>query len=103
MSSDRFKVQVHLTGIDNKIAKEQGVHVSVRALDTDKTIERDLKPAKHDAGIFEFSPTDVPVGHEYIACAIRIDTDDIASCKTGRNSPEHKVEQIHLDLTQPDE
>lgn len=97
-----FKVKVYLSGIDNRIAKENGVHVSVRAHDTDKTVERDVIPAKHNAGTFEFSSSDVPVGHKFTACAKRIDTDDVATCKTGRNSPEHRPEEVHLDLTQED-
>lgn len=95
-----FKVKVYLSGIDNHIAKKNGVHVSVKAHDTDRTVERDVIPAKHDAGTFEFSSSDVPVGHMYTACAKRINTDDVATCKTGRNSPEHKAEEVHLDLTQ---
>jgi hypothetical protein len=95
-----FKVKVLLSGIDNRIARENGVNVSVRAHDADKTIERDVIPAKHNAGVFEFSSRDVPVGHKFTACAKRIDTDDVASCKTGRNSPEHRTEEVHLDLTQ---
>jgi hypothetical protein len=95
-----FKVNVLLSGINNRIARENGVNVSVRAHDTDKTIDRDVIPAKHNAGIFEFSETDVPVGHKFTACAKRIDTDDVAACKTGRNSPEHKIEKVQLDLTQ---
>ena len=98
-----FKVKVLLSGINNRIARENGVNVSVRAHDTDKTIDRDVIPAKHDAGIFEFSETDVPVGHKFTACAKRIDTDDVTTCKTGRNSPEHRMEKVHLDLTQDDE
>jgi hypothetical protein len=77
-----------------------GVNVSVRAHDTDKTIERDVIPAKHNAGTSEFSSTDVPVGHRFTACAKRIDTDDVATCKTGRNSTEHRIEEVHLNLTQ---
>jgi hypothetical protein len=95
-----FKVKVLLSGVNNRIARENGVNVSVRARNTDKTIGRDVIPAKRDAGIFEFSETDVPVGHKFTACAKRIDTDDVATCKTGRNSPEHRMEKIHLDLTQ---
>jgi hypothetical protein len=97
-----FKVNVLLSGINNRIARENGVNVSVRAHDTDKTIDRDVIPAKRDAGIFEFSKNkiDVPIGHKFTACAKRIDTDDVTTCKTGRNSPEHRMEKIHLDLTQ---
>jgi hypothetical protein len=78
-STSAFKVKVLLTGIDNKIAKENGAHVTVAAEDTNRTVERDLVPAKHDAGIFEFSPTDVPEGHKFTACAKRIDTDNVAT------------------------
>jgi hypothetical protein len=95
-----FKVKVLLSGIDNSIARRKGVKVSVRAHDTDNTIERNVIPAKHNAGVFEFSESDVPVGHKFTACAKRIDTDDVAACKTGRNSPEHRIEEIHLDVTQ---
>lgn len=57
-------------------------------------------PAKHDAGIYEFSSSDVLEGHKFTACAKRIDTDDVESCHTGHNSKGHKIEEIHLDLTQ---
>ena len=77
-----------------------GLVVSVRAHDPDKTIKRDVIPAKQNAGIFEFSETDVPVSHKFTACAKKIDTDDVAACKTGQNSPERRLEERHLDLTQ---
>ena len=100
MSSNEFKVKVLLLGIDNKIARENGVHVSVKADDTGTTIERDIIPAKHDAGIYEFSPSDVPEGHTFTACAVRNDTDDVATCNTGHNAEAHRIEEIHLDLIQ---
>jgi hypothetical protein len=95
-----FKVKVLLDGINNQIARKNGVRVSVRAHDTDKTVVKKVKPARRDAGIFEFSPSDVPVGHKFTACAKRMNTDDVATCETGRNSREHTIEQVHLDLTQ---
>jgi len=79
-----FKVKVLLSGIDNRIARKNGVGVSVRAHDPDKTIKRDVIPAKQNAGIFEFSETDVPVSHKFTACAKKIDTDDVAACKQAK-------------------
>ena len=48
----------------------------------------------------DFEVRAIKTGHKFTACAKRIDTDDVAACKTGRNSPEHRIKEIHLDLTQ---
>jgi hypothetical protein len=93
MSSNKFKVKVLLSGIDNKIAGENGVHVSVKVDDTGTTIERDIIRAKHDAGVYEFMSSDIPEGHTFTACAVRIDADDVTTCNTGHNSEAHRIEE----------
>jgi hypothetical protein len=43
-----------------------------------------------------------PSKEKFTAYAKRIDIDYVVTCKTGRNSAEHRAEEVHLDLTQED-
>jgi hypothetical protein len=60
-----FKVKVLLSRTDNRIARKMGLTYQLELTILTRTIERDVIPAKYNAGTFEFSSTNVPVGHKF--------------------------------------